>query len=173
MRVTPVSRFLPETRLLQPAALRLLLFHPEVASDIRDSFCALRGEPQASHSLLPHPRCPLLVAKVRGPPGLGQRAFSDHLFPVTIWVLVMSTGWGFPGGLVGQEPTCSAGETGDVGLIPGWGRSPGEGHGNPLQYSCLDNPMGRGAWWATVHGVTSQTQLKQRSTHTCGHGTPA
>ena len=41
-----------------------------------------------------------------------------------------------------------------VGFIPGWGRAPGEGHGNPLQYSCLGNPMDRGAWWATVHGVT-------------------
>ena len=50
------------------------------------------------------------------------------------------------------------------GLIPGSGRSPGEGHGNPLQYSCLQNPMDRGPWWATVHGVTkSQTHLKQLS----------
>ena len=47
-----------------------------------------------------------------------------------------------------------------MGSIPGSGRSPGEGNGNPLQYSCLENPMDRGAWWATVHGVTkSQTQL--------------
>ena len=47
---------------------------------------------------------------------------------------------------------------GDVGLIPGSGRSPGEGDGNPLQYSCLENPMDREAWWTTVHGVTeSQT----------------
>ena len=43
---------------------------------------------------------------------------------------------------------------GDLGLIPGWGRSPGEGHGNPHQYSCQENPMDRGAWWAIVHGVT-------------------
>ena len=42
----------------------------------------------------------------------------------------------------------------DESLIPGSGRSPGEGNGNPLQYSCLENPMDRGAWWATVHGVT-------------------
>ena len=42
----------------------------------------------------------------------------------------------------------------DAGLIPGWGRSPGGGNDNPLQYSCLGNPMDRGAWWATVHGVT-------------------
>ena len=52
-----------------------------------------------------------------------------------------------------------------MGLIPGSGRSPGGGHGNPLQYSCLENPMDRGAWQATVHRVTqSQTQLKQIST---------
>ena len=49
---------------------------------------------------------------------------------------------------------------GDVGLIHGLGRSPGGGHGNPLQYSCLGNPMDRGAWWAAVHGVAmSRTQL--------------
>ena len=48
----------------------------------------------------------------------------------------------------------------DPGLIPGMGRSPGEGNGNPLQYSCIENSMDGGAWWATVHGVTkSQTQL--------------
>ena len=64
---------------------------------------------------------------------------------------------GFPGGSYGKESTCNAG---DPGLIPGLGRSPGEGNGNPLQYFCLENPMDRGAWWATVHGVTNgQTQL--------------
>jgi len=53
------------------------------------------------------------------------------------------------------------GETGDVGLIPGSRRSPGEGHGNLLQYSCLENPMDRGTWRATVHRVAkSQTRLK-------------
>ena len=65
-----------------------------------------------------------------------------------------------------QLPGCSAvknppANAGDVGLIPGLGRSPGEGNGNPLQYSCLENPMDRGAWWATVHGVTkNETGLK-------------
>ena len=54
----------------------------------------------------------------------------------------------------------------DAGLIPGLGRSPGEGNGNPFQYSCLDNPMDRGAWRATVYGVTKRwTRLKQLSTH--------
>ena len=49
---------------------------------------------------------------------------------------------------------------GDLGSIPGLGRSPGEGNGNPLQYSCLENPRDQGAWWATVHGVAkSRTQL--------------
>ena len=55
-----------------------------------------------------------------------------------------------PGGSVGKESTCS---TGDLGSIPGLGRSPGEGNGNPLQYSCLENFMDTGAWWAAVHGV--------------------
>ena len=58
---------------------------------------------------------------------------------------------GFPGSSAGKESACNAG---DLGSIPGLGRSPGEGHGNPLQYSCLENPMDRGARWATVHGVT-------------------
>ena len=62
----------------------------------------------------------------------------------------LCTVWGFPGG--------SACKAGDLGLISRLGRSPGEGHGNPPQYSCLENPMDRGAWWATVHGVAkSQT----------------
>ena len=59
--------------------------------------------------------------------------------------------------LSGKESACNAG---DSGSIPGSGRSPGEGSGNPLQYSCLGNPMDRGAWWATVHGVAkSRTRL--------------
>ena len=58
---------------------------------------------------------------------------------------------GFPGGSDGKESACNAG---DLGSIPGWGISAGEGNGSPLQYSCLGSPMDRGAWWATVHGVT-------------------
>ena len=62
---------------------------------------------------------------------------------------------------MGKEFTLNVGDAGDVGSIPGLGRSPGGEHGNPFQYSCLENSMDRGAWWATVHGVTkSQTQLK-------------
>ena len=58
---------------------------------------------------------------------------------------------GFPGG---SEVKVSASNTGNLGSIPGLGRSPGGGHGNPLQYSCLENPMDGGAWWATVMGPT-------------------
>ena len=58
---------------------------------------------------------------------------------------------GFPDGLLGKKSACNSG---DADSVPGWGRSPGEGHGNPLQYSCLGNPMDRGTWWDTVHGVT-------------------
>ena len=64
---------------------------------------------------------------------------------------------GFPAGSDSKESACNAG---DLGLIPGLGRSPGGGHGNPRQYYCLENPMDRGAWRATVHGVAkSWTQL--------------
>ena len=54
----------------------------------------------------------------------------------------------------GKESACNAGDSGDVGSIPGSGRSPGGGHGNPLQSSCWENPIDRGAWWAAVHRVT-------------------
>ena len=63
---------------------------------------------------------------------------------------IIIAGMGFPGG---SEVKASARNVGDLGSIPVSGRSPGEGNGNPLQYSCLENPMDRRAWWATVHGV--------------------
>ena len=79
-----------------------------------------------------------------------------YILPLThIW----SFSVGFPGGSVGKESTCNQ-LPNHLGLIPGSGKSPGGGHGNPLQYSCWENPMDRGAWRATVHGVTkSQTSL--------------
>ena len=68
---------------------------------------------------------------------------------------------GFPGGSDGKEPACNVE---DLGLIPGLGRSPGGGHGNPLQYSCLESPMDRGTWRATVFEVTkSQTRLSNEA----------
>ena len=65
---------------------------------------------------------------------------------------------GFPDGSAGKESTCNTGDTVDMGSIPGLGRFPGEGNGNPLQYSCLENPMDRRALWATIQRVAkSQT----------------
>ena len=67
---------------------------------------------------------------------------------------------GLPQWLISKESACDAGDTGNTCSIPGSGRSPAEGHSNPLQYSCMGNPKDRGAWKATVHGVAkSQTQL--------------
>ena len=84
-----------------------------------------------------------------------------HRAPVWVWICLPL---GFPGGSVGKESTCNAGDLGDMGSIPGSGRSLGGGHGNPLQYSCLENPMDRGAWWATAHRVAkSQPSLKWMS----------
>ena len=62
--------------------------------------------------------------------------------------------WGFPGDSVVKNLPANAG---DLGSIPGSGRSPGEGNGNPLQYSCLENPIDRGAWWAAVHGIAKSS----------------
>ena len=70
-----------------------------------------------------------------------QDSVVRHLFKVI---------WGFSGGSVVKNPPANAGE---AGSIPGLGKFPGGGHGNPLQYSCLQNPMDRGAWWAAVHSV--------------------
>ena len=66
-----------------------------------------------------------------------------------------------------KNPPANAGDVRDAGSIPGSGKSPGGGHGNPLQYSCLENPLDRGAWRAPLHEVIkSQTRLKQLSTYT-------
>ena len=83
-----------------------------------------------------------LLSVPQGCKGLIYSLFNLHKSPL-----------GFPGGSVGKEPACNAGDIRDMGSIPGSGRSPGRGHGNPLQSSCLENPMDRGAWRATVHGL--------------------
>ena len=79
----------------------------------------------------------------------------------------LSTKWmGSPGGSVGKESACNAGDARDVSSVPGLARSLRGGQCNPLQYSCLENPMNRRAWRATVHGaIKSQIRLKRQSTH--------
>ena len=74
-------------------------------------------------------------------------------------------GPGFLGGSAVKNPSANKGDAVDMGLIPGLGRSPGGGNGNPLQYSCLENPMDRGVGWATVHGVT-ESDLTEVTEHT-------
>ena len=69
----------------------------------------------------------------------------------------------FRASFISKESACNGGDgTGASGSIPGLGRSPGKGNGNPHQYSCLENPMDRGAWWATVHGVAVKFDLKTK-----------
>ena len=107
--------------------------------------------------------CPLLLFQYTAPPLVLMprlNIFQDKnlctvnkqvpwcKFPGALWMCQRSA---FPGGSDGKESTCNVT---DLGSVPGLGRSPGEGNGNPLQYSCLENPMDRGAWWATVHRVT-------------------
>ena len=85
-----------------------------------------------------------------------QRSVISLLF---LWPFI------FSGGSDGKESPCNAG---DMGLFPGLGRSPGEGNGKPLQYSCLENSVDRGAWWAIVHGVT-ESDMSEWLTHTHTH----
>ena len=75
--------------------------------------------------------------------------------------------WGFPGGSVVKNPPANAVDTGDAVSIHGSGRSPGGGNGNPLQYSCLENPTDKGAWWAALHAVAKSWTWQ--STHTQTH----
>ena len=80
-------------------------------------------------------------------PRLNHRTVIRHMPAISLWALAYTC---FPDGLVVKKPPVNAG---DLGLIPELGRSQGEGNGNPLQYSCLENPMKRGVWWVTVPGV--------------------
>ena len=89
--------------------------------------------------------------------------YGEDLLYLAAFVLYL----GLPGGASGKEYADNAGDTGNVGSIPGSEKSPGGGHGSPLHYSCLENPMDRGAWQAIIHRIAKgQTQLKGLSAHT-------
>ena len=93
-----------------------------------------------------------------------QTCWDDY---INAFVYIHSIYMGFSGGASGKEPACNAGDGRDARSMSGLGKFPGGGHGNPLQYSCLENPMGRRAWWATAHMVSkSWTWLKWYSMHT-------
>ena len=96
---------------------------------------------------------------------------ASSCYLVCIRSFLLSDYWqGFPGGSVGKESTCS---TGELCSIPGLGRCPGEGNGSRLQCSCLENPMDRGAWWATVHRLAkSRTQLSDSHSQTVRRAFP-
>ena len=84
----------------------------------------------------------------------------------SIWKSVVANHLGFPGGASGNRPACQRRRPKRCGLDPWVGKIPGEGQGNPLQYSCLENPLGRGAWGAMIRRVAkSRTRLKQLSTY--------
>ena len=85
-----------------------------------------------------NPKCPLT-----------EEWMKMWLLPISVFILY--NGMDFPGSSDGKESACNAG---DLGLISGSGKLPGGGNGNPLQYTCLENPMDRGAWLATIYGVT-------------------
>ena len=103
-------------------------------------------------SILKHHCDVTLLLKAITPPPTARLQNQSSSYPL-----------GFPGGSDGKESACNAG---DLDSIPGLRRSSGEGNGYPLQYSCLENSMGRGAWWATIHKVpNSWIQLNRLSTH--------
>ena len=84
----------------------------------------------------------------------------------SLLIIVITTHWTCQVALEAKNPPASAGDVKDMGSVPGSGRSPEGGHGNPLQCSCLENPMDRGAWRARVHKIAkSQTRLKRLRTH--------
>ena len=117
-------------------------------------FCRYENWAQESLSILPKVT-ELATGRVRAQRVWLQSAPND----LSVLFLV-----GLAGRNSGQDSACNAGGTGGSSLIPGLERSPGEGNGNPLQYSCLENPVDRGACWATVHGVAkSQTQFSSRA----------
>ena len=89
-----------------------------------------------------------------------------YCFFILYWTIA---NWELPQQLSGKESACNARGSGDVCLIPRSGRSPGKGHDNPLQYSCLEHPIDRGAWWASVRRVNQESDTTEAAQHTYTH----
>ena len=113
------------------------------------------------------PFCPFLLIDL--PQLFHLHACNSILNNLKVALCPCITRKGFPGSSVVKNLPASAGDSRDVGSIPGSGRSPGEGNGNMLQYSCLGNPMDKGAWQATVLGVAKSDTTEHTHTHTHTH----
>ena len=94
----------------------------------------------------------------------GRRELWDIGRDIWVW---STSGRGLPSCSVVKNLPAKTRDAGDLGSTPGSGRSPGEGNGSPLQYSCLENPVNRGAWWATVHRISKSWTRLNNSAHTC------
>ena len=126
----------------------------------------MRSMPFSGVASRPWPALAISVSMVTGPSFLCVSVSSQGFSFLCVYLCLSLLTIELPRQLVVKNPPAHAGDIRDVGSIPGLGRSPGGGHGNPLQYSCLENPMDRGAWQATIHRVAmSQTQLKRLSMH--------
>ena len=118
------------------------------------------GGPLSPSATLPSHRAEVRCSPHRRSPFRRLGSAQTRIEPKVVFSVAYRT-WA---SLVAQRLKCLPAMAGDLSSIPGSGRSPGKGNGNPLQYSCLENPMDGGAWWATVHGVAkSQTQLSDFS----------
>ena len=113
--------------------------------------------PVAEPSVAAQPPTPSFRARPRGQP----RITSEKCSLDPTGGLPFACLWGSPGGAVVKNPPACAGGIGDAGSIPRLGGPPGEEDGSPLQYSCLENPLDRGAWRATVHGVTETDKTEE------------
>ena len=130
------------------------LFVPLLLGHVNDDTPILPFPPHSSHWTYPSEFCLVLTGLMCQP-------------PLNICIILVCL-TGLPWWLSSKESTCSAGVSDDAGLIPGSGRSPGGGHGNPLQYSCLENPMDRGACGLqSIRVAKSRTQLERPSTCAC------
>ena len=138
-----------------------MLYPWKLHSEINQCYLNKRSDICESHSVVSVVSCSLLILQARmlewvAVPfsrGSSQPRDQTQVFHIARWILYHLSHQGFQGGTSGEESACQCRRHKNVGLIPGLGRSCGVGNSYPLQYSCLENSMGRGAWWATVHGA--------------------